>query len=128
MLKNRPYSVPQNYFEDLQAKLSAIPLMPEDKPTRWQYFQPYLALVASFCLALAIGMGLQKKLQSLPDSSESNIYEQLIYADMIPHSEPYTIYNIAESTTTDDELLEEDIIAYLIETGTSIEMIDYFSK
>lgn len=127
MLKNRPYSVPDGYFDDLQSKLSEIPHMPGRKASGWQMVQPYLALVICFCSILVLGKLIMNKAGSLPEASDS-IYEQLIYADMIPHAEPDAIFYTEQSAAGSDYIAEDDVIAYLIETGTSIELIDYLSK
>lgn len=127
MLNNRPYSVPEGYFDDLQSKLSEIPHLSERKVSGWQKVQPYLALVACFCFALILGQAIKKKTAGRPDT-DSTLYEQLIYADMIPHSEPYAIFDTDEALAAGYSPDENDVIAYLIETGTSIELIDYFSE
>lgn len=126
MLRKRPYSVPEGYFDDLQSRLSNIPHMPERKVSRWQKAQPYLALAACFCSALIIGKIILGR-TAAPDASDT-IYEQLIYADMIPHSEPDAIFIADESMDADIFESQEDVISYLIDTGTSIELINYFSE
>lgn len=127
MLNNHPYSVPEGYFDDLQSKLSEIPHLSECKVSRWQKVQPYLALVACFCFALALGQAIKKRTVGMSDTDDT-LYEQLIYADMIPHSEPYSIFDTDRTLAAEDSPDENDVIAYLIETGTSIELIDYFSE
>ena len=127
MLKDRPYSVPEGYFDDLQSKLSEIPDMPGREVSGWQKFQPYLALAACFCFALVAGTFLKKNTENLPEAPDT-IYEQLIYSDLIPHSEPASIFDPEQTTAYEDMESEDDIIAYLIETGTSIYLIDFLSQ
>lgn len=127
MMKNCPYTVPEGYFEELQTRLSEIPNVPECKVSGWQKFQPYLALAACFLFALIIGNLLFKKTDGQPVASD-DMYEMLIYADIIPHSEPNSIFDITEATSLQDNQTETDIISYLIDSGTSIELIDYLSE
>lgn len=85
----------------------------------WRKAVPYIAVAAS--LTLLIGVGL-----SLGESSRP--YDEFSTEDYILFSDTMiqTIYN--EDTTSDQyadaELMDEDIIEYLIYTGESPESIE----
>ena len=73
MKKTMPYSTPEGYFDNLQTRLSDIPA----RKTRFN-FTPYLALVASFAVALLAGNYILMKSTAGQPASEEDIVEYLI--------------------------------------------------
>lgn len=108
-MKQRPYIVPDNYFENLQDSLGGIP----SKETA-RRGSPYYALAAVAVAALAIMVGL------FHFSTRQNLdpvsYEYMVYADLIPHTEE--IYADAQDSPD-----AEDLIQYMIDEGYTLDSI-----
>lgn len=73
MKKQMPYSTPEGYFENLQSRLSEIPA----RRTRIS-LAPYLALAASFAIALLAGNYILLKTTASRPASDDEIVEYLI--------------------------------------------------
>ncbi len=73
MKKTMPYSTPEGYFDSLQGRLSEIPA----RRSRIN-LTPYLALAASFALALLAGNYILTKTAASQPASEEEIVEYLI--------------------------------------------------
>ena len=73
MKKQMPYSTPEGYFESLQDRLSEIPV----RKSRIN-LTPYLALAASFALALLAGNYILMKTAGSQPASDEEIVEYLI--------------------------------------------------
>ena len=73
MKKNMPYSTPEGYFEGLQNRLCEIPA----RKSRIN-LTPYLALAASFVLALLVGNYILTKSTASQGASDEEIVEYLI--------------------------------------------------
>lgn len=124
-LRKRPYSVPSDYFEGLQSRLMAIPQeqgLPQQeevrKPAVWMRIRPYVSLAASFALVLAIGtLALRRPASDMEDST----YEQLLFADMIPHVDPYSFYGDDQEDT---ELSSEELLDYLVSSNIQPDLQD----
>lgn len=92
MSKKIEYKVPDDYFEDLRTRLSAIPAQ-EKQPTRFQKFAPYLALAACFAVAVLAGNLILSR-TAMPAASEDEIIEYLINSDItLAQIEDYLISN-----------------------------------
>ena len=123
MNQNPHYSVPQGYFENLQARLSAIPAQEQKaaQPTPWVRVRPYLAMAAAFAALVVSGTAL---LQHTARNANDLSYDELLsYSQLIPRTDPYMIYN--DELEIEDEYTEDDIINYLIETGVPLELLAY---
>jgi len=114
-LRQRPYSVPSSYFEGLQDRLMAIPqehpvtLQKETKVVSlWHRMRPYAAMAASFALVLAVGSLV---LRRPSDAVEDSDYDRLLFADMIPHVDPYSNYGDYQEDT---ELTSDELLDYLV--------------
>ena len=77
MKKKMPYSTPEGYFESLQTRLSEIPA----RRSRIS-LAPYLALAASFVLALLAGNYILMKTTASQPASDEEIVEYLIDSGM----------------------------------------------
>ncbi len=127
-LRKLPFDVPQGYFEGLKDRLGAIPEKGTDlpapllaAPSAWVRFRPYLAMAAAFLIMVTAGTALLRK--TVGDQVGISEYEHLKYADLIPVTDPYSIF--AEAEDSDSSVSDDDIVAYLINTGTSLERIGY---
>jgi len=129
------YSVPEGYFDNLQKRLEMIPasnpIVEEEKGDNvisvsvWSKIKPYFALAACMALSFVIGSRLLNK--TTPRTTEElTAYEQFIYSDMIPVTDPHLAYGAP--TTEADEISQEELTNYLIESGTSAELISYIKN
>ncbi len=125
MIKKNSYSVPEGYFDNLESKLTAIPQMQGSKARRWEKISPYLALAACFCFSLVLGKMIIKGGPALDE--DGSTYQEMVYADLIPYTEPLYIFTSTDADES-EALSQEDIISYLIESGASIELIDYHTN
>lgn len=115
-------AVPEGYFDSLKTRLESIPSREASRRPDWAKVRPYLALAASFAAILVIGNSVLRHTASknqinLADSFESS------YVEMISLTNPSTIYNVFESEV--EEISDEDIINYLIESGATAEQLAY---
>ena len=140
-IKSFPYKVPDGYFDKLQNRLSAIPreslLQTETKPLQddtyagkdmalsfWNKFKPYLSLAACFAITVTIGSFILTKTSGNTKTPQGS-YENILYADMIPVTNPYLIYGESGTTASKNEITDDDIENYLIASGTTVEHIKY---
>ena len=77
MKKQMPYSTPEGYFDNLQNRLSEIPA----RRSRIN-LMPYLALAASFALAVLAGNYILMKTTASQAVSDEEIVEYLIDSGM----------------------------------------------
>lgn len=120
------YEVPEGYFDDLRARMSSIPQgsgqAARNKSGRLD-LTPYLALAACFAVMFAVGSAILRSTGSEMEPAESwDAYEE-VYADLASMEHPYMMwqeYNAAD----EDQMDDEDIIDYLIESGASAEVME----
>lgn len=130
MNKNKEiFSVPEGYFEQLQSRLEAIPGQQQAarKPAMvasvWAKARPYAALAASFLMIFFVGNQALTRITPQPESEYT--LEDWYYANLIPVTNPYAIYDAAPDTYAEDGSSDEDILQYLISSGASL---DYISQ
>lgn len=120
------YNVPEGYFEGLKARLERIPAehpaAPARRPFTWMRIRPYVALAACLALLLTAGTILLDRKADLSGTSES-IYEQMMYSDLIPDTDPDSIFGAPSSPGESYDISDEDIVDYLISSGASVELI-----
>lgn len=116
-LRNMPYTVPDGYFDRL--KDNAMSCVAERKEkTILERLAPYTALAAVFVFLVTAGSFL---LRMTTPQTETEFEELYFYSDIMPLTDPYAI----EATDIADyEVMEEEIIEYLIYTGTTAEVIE----
>ena len=113
------YYVPDGYFCGLEQRLSEIPQMQtESRLSGFGRMEPYLALAASFIAIFILGTVFLNKTTPGEDSD----YEQFLYADIIPYTDPYAIFGSDESEET---ITDEDLVNYLINNETTLDLIGY---
>ena len=116
-LKERPFAVPDGYFESFKTEVMRNGIAPVVSP--WHKAIPYMAVAASFTLLLGVGFGLSKNMKA---HDEFSTEDYILFSDTMIR----TIYDDGASTYqyADAELMDEDIIEYLIYTGESPESIE----
>lgn len=118
---NESYSVPDGYFGRLEAKLSRIPEMSSGRRGgAFSGMMPYLSLAASFLIIFAAGT-LVLKLSSPAKSEDLSYLEKMVLADLVPVTDPGLIYLPEEDEEEYDEMEQ-----YLIESGTTLEQLEYY--
>lgn len=111
-MKKMPFRLPEGYMDSLKAELKTIPERKERKINVFQRLAPYVSLAAAFALIATAGGVLIK------DTME----EEYGYEDYIVFSEDMTSIILYDSEDQyADVLTEEDLIDYLIYTGTEVE-------
>ena len=113
--------VPEGYFDGLKTRLASIPSQREAVPSPWVRVRPYLAMAAGFAAILVAGNAILRN-TALSQPSGTDPFESS-YAEMITLTSPETLYDIMEYET--EEISEEDIINYLIESGARPEQLAY---
>lgn len=116
-LKERPFSVPDGYFEAFKADVVSKNTITAASPLRRMV--PYIAVAASLTLLFGVGLSLNKSFKTRDVFSTE---DYILFSDSMIH----TIYDNNASTYqyADAELMDEDIIEYLIYTGESPESIE----
>ena len=116
-LKERPFSVPDGYFEAFKAEAVCKSTITAASPLRRMV--PYMAAAASLALLFGVGLSLNESFKSRDVFSTE---DYILFSDSMIH----TIYDDDASTYqyADAELMDEDIIEYLIYTGESPESIE----
>lgn len=108
-LKSMPYDLPEGYFEGLKKDLKECR---KDRRSGLKRFTPYAAMAAMFALLVAAGGFFLER------ASE----EEFSQEDHIAFSDEMTsiMYDEMEEQYA-DAMTEDDIIEYLIYTGTEID-------
>ena len=114
--------VPEGYFNDLKDRLGAISHAKTVEPALWMRLKPYAAMAASFVAILLIGNAVLRGTFSNGRADDQAINEAT-YAEMISLTHPEAVYQVLEYGH--DDLSDEDIINYLIESGIEMEYLAY---
>ena len=127
---NNIYKVPDGYFDSLQKRLEAIPSQhkevhgPVAAVPLWTKVRPYVALAACMLMAFFVGNFFLGR-NSAPVPAEFGLQDYYM-ADLIPVTNPYAIYDDAPMDLyTMESSSEDDVVQYLISSGTSVDYIAY---
>ncbi len=90
----------------------------------WTRIRPYAAVAACLAVLLAVGSIFLDR-NTAQSAAGENIYEQVMYSDLIPDTDPYLILGAPSNVDESYEVSDDDIIDYLISSGTSAELIAY---
>lgn len=125
-MKKIQFSVPEGYFQKLQGRLEAIPeKSAEMKPSRWNVVKPYLAMAAAFAMILTGGTAVLKMTTDKVVDTKMSDYDEIRMADLVPVTEPYLVYL---NKSGESDITDEDITAYLIDSGMSLDHISYYES
>lgn len=116
------FSVPEGYFNDLKERLNAIPAGRTVEPSAWMRMRPYAAMAAAFAAILLVGNAVLRNTVK-GNLTDDQFLTEATYADMISLTHPEAVYQFMEYGHED--LSDEDIINYLIESGTEMEYLAY---
>lgn len=125
-MKKIQFSVPEGYFQKLQGRLETIPeKSAEMKPSRWNVVKPYLAMAAAFAMILTGGTAVLKMTTDKVVDTKMSDYDEIRMADLVPVTEPYLVYL---NKSGESDITDEDITAYLIDSGMSLDHISYYES
>lgn len=127
--KDRYYTVPEAYFTALESRLREIPssaALPQVRVPLRTALRPALALAASIAVFVMAGTFVLRKSVS-PAADYDAEYFEYAYS-VIPHTEPYSIYDYSLAESLAPGVTEEDVVYYLIETGVSLEELGYLQN
>lgn len=112
------FKVPEGYFEGLKARLDAIPATPRTLGPV-QRVKPYLALAACFLAFLLVGNAVLRG--TAEKRAEADLYyNEFAYAAMLRADE-----YLHPEADTQDTVSNDDVVNYLIDSGTPAELIEY---
>ena len=116
-LKDRPFSVPDGYFDAFRSEMPAKVLSP--RTDIWRRYVPYMATAACLALLLSVGNLVSRNLNHADEFTQE---DYILFSDNLIST---SVYGNAEmEQTAEAELLDEDIIEYLIYIGVSPESIE----
>lgn len=125
------FNVPEGYFDQLQKRLEAIPSQhpvvqtPVVTVPFWTKVRPYVALAACMVMAFFVGNYFLGR-NHAPAESEMFMQDYYYMADLIPVTNPYAIYDDSPMELyTPESSSEDDVVQYLISSGTSVDYIAY---
>lgn len=128
MSKRNDISTPEGYFENLQQRLSEIPASPARVSTLHR-LAPYVAIAASFLVAVMLGNAILRSTAPSPASAEDDTWTYVSYlaAALDPDGAALTdLYDDGEEEL-EESLFAEDIVNYLLADGISVEHLNYLS-
>lgn len=105
-------STPEGYFPSLQQRLKDIPT-PSEAPGTWKKVAPHLALAAMFAAIVTVGTILLSRTAAEDELTEE---DYLVFSEDAMNTIFYDDGDLYAETITED-----DVIEYLIHTGTEIE-------
>lgn len=118
-----PYNVPEGYFDRLEQRLSAIPLGSKDLSSWWNV-RPYVALAASLAFLVISGVVLMKMTAEKSSYEDMSVLDEMRIADIVPVTNPELVYGYEAYASSG--FSRSELEAYLIDTGTSLEHIEYY--
>ena len=116
-LKDRPFGVPEGYFEAFKKEMARKTA--KLQVSRWNRSIPYMAAAASLALIISAGALIKSFYTSGNDFTDE---DYILFSNSFVSTAEYDnseSYQFAEA-----ELMDEDIIEYLIYLGVSPEAIE----
>lgn len=119
-LKTMPYSVPEGYFARMKTELKSCASWSDERERPFiARLAPYAAMAAVFVFLVTAGTFLLEKTTPVEQDEMEDLY---FYSNMIPVTDPYTVETVQVAQY--EEIAEDEIIEYLIYTGTTAEIIE----
>ena len=132
MSRRNDISTPEGYFEHLQARLLEIPsreevtLSSESNVRGFRRLAPYVAIAASFLVAVMIGNFVLRQ-TTVPADPEEDTWSYVSYLASALDPDGAVPMDMADYYIEEDGLSPEDIVEYLIADGISVEQLAYLS-
>ena len=128
MSKRNDISTPEGYFENLQQRLSEIPASPARVSTVHR-LAPYMAIAASFLVAVMLGNAILRRTAPSPASAEDDSWTYVSYLADALDPDGATLMDLYEDGEEglEERLFAEDIVNYLLADGISVEHLNYLS-
>ena len=128
MSKRNDISTPEGYFENLQQRLSEIPASPARVSTLHR-LAPYVAIAASFLVAVMLGNAILRRTAPSPASAEDDTWTYVSYLADALDPDGATLMDLYDDGEEDleESLFAEDIVNYLLADGISVEHLNYLS-
>lgn len=126
--KENIFNVPDGYFEQLRMRLGTIPQQQEASQKKvvavpfLKRIAPYAAAAACLFGAFIVGNHFIGSMGSQPGELSA---QDFYYADIIPVTDPYAIFGEASDYAAEQTVSNDDVIEYLISSGTSVDYIAY---
>ena len=120
MTRKNDISTPEGYFDELQNRLSKIAVPATEKVGTLRRFSPYFAYAAFLALAVVLGGVLLRK-TAVPAEEEGGSWQYLAYLSQSMDPDGWV------ETENTMQLSEDDIVNYLIDSGTSVEYLNSVS-
>lgn len=116
-LKARPFGVPEGYFEAFKKEMAGKAVKPQI--SIWNKSIPYMALAASLALFLSVGALLKSSSAQGNDFTDE---DYILFSNSFISTAEYDSSDSYQFA--DAELMDEDIVEYLIYLGVSPESIE----
>lgn len=128
MSKRNDISTPEGYFENLQQRLSEIPASPARVSTVHR-LAPYVAIAASFLVAVMLGNAILRRTAPSPASAEDDSWTYVSYLADALDPDGASLMDLYEDGEEglEERLFAEDIVNYLLADGISVEHLNYLS-
>ena len=128
MSKRNDISTPEGYFENLQQRLSEIPAGPARVSTVHR-LAPYVAIAASFLVAVMLGNAILRRTAPSPASAENDSWTYVSYLADALDPDGASLMDLYEDGEEglEERLFAEDIVNYLLADGISVEHLNYLS-
>ncbi len=128
MSKRNDISTPEGYFENLRQRLSEIPASPARVSTLHR-LAPYVAIAASFLVAVMLGNAILRSTAPSPASAEDETWTYVSYLADALDPDGASLMDLYEDGEEglEERLFAEDIVNYLLADGISVEHLNYLS-
>lgn len=127
-LKQMPFTVPKDFFETMKAEARKCTEPQVVHVSLWTRLAPYTAIAAMFLFIFTLGNLFLKSDPKPAAAVSEDLIEVIEYEDYLVFNEvgaDISLYYLSEEDQAIDMTDEEDIIEYLIYTGTSESYIEY---
>ncbi len=123
-MKKSPFTVPERYFEDFAGKMRPWETAAGQRGSVARRVLRVCA-VASAAAVIVAGVLLSPELVRDEDMDMEDSYFGFLYSDLVSEADPELLFipgeDLQEDAGSDSVITEDDIVEYLITSGTSIE-------